>query len=140
MSSQGGAGAREVRNRILRDGPIRHTTETELQDVIEHRLRQRPRYPLSVKREHLLDDHNRIDFLAHTLLILGDAPMVLVRVGIEVKIGSALAAVTRQLERYAQFDDVDELLLVTTKAIHHRIPSELNGKPVVLCSLVEVGL
>lgn len=95
MSSQGGAGAREVRDRILRDGPIQHTTETELQDVIEHRLRRRPRYPSTVAREYRLDDRNRIDFLAHTVIIRGHAPMALVRVGIEVKIGSALAEVIR---------------------------------------------
>ena len=138
MPTQPGYAARHLRDRILADGPIRHTTEYELQDAIDRQLNSPPEWAFQASREHRLDEHNRIDFFVRSLVFGETKPFI--NVGIEVKIGSALAAVTRQLARYAEFDEIDELLLVTTKAVHHRIPAELNGKPVVLCSLVEAGL
>lgn len=125
--------ARRLRDWIL-SVPMTFTTEAELQNVLAARLDNEAGlgHPItSVLREERLDAHNRIDFLVH---------LDTTAVGVEVKIGSALAAVRRQLERYAAFDTVDELLLVTTKARHHQIPAEIGGKPVVLCSLIEVGL
>ncbi len=137
MDTPPGAAARDVRQWILGSGgPIRFTTERELQELLEHLLITDPPRAYITRREHSLDEHNRIDFLT----CVQATPTTYVRVGIEVKIHSALAVVRRQLERYAESDYIDELLLVTTKAVHHRIPPELNGKPAVLCSLVEAGL
>lgn len=49
---------------------------------------------------------------------------------VEVKIKGSLAAVTRQLHRYAQHPEVEEILLVTTKAAHTRVARLINGKRV----------
>ena len=71
--------------------------------------------------EVILAPSDRIDFL------IG-------RVGVEVKIGHPRRAILRQLERYAQSDRVDALLLVSSAPF----PSagfELKGKPVHIVSL-----
>jgi hypothetical protein len=52
------------------------------------------------------------------------------RVGVECKVDGSVAEVTRQIERYALWAELDELLLVTTKGQHLNLPRVLNGKPV----------
>lgn len=52
------------------------------------------------------------------------------RVGVECKVDGSVAEVTRQLERYALWGELDELLLVTTRGQHLSLPRLLNGKPV----------
>lgn len=79
-------------------------------------------------REVRLTARDRIDFLT------ADG------VGIEVKVAGSLAAVTRQMTRYAAHPGVHELVLVTTKAAHHAIPRTLGGVPVALHSLIGQGL
>jgi hypothetical protein len=79
------------------------------------------------RREVSLDAYSRID------LMVG-------RIGIEVKIGGSWADVVRQLTRYSKHPDIDELILVTTRTRHHHIPTELNGKPVHLVSLIGAAL
>lgn len=81
---------------------------------------------LPVEREVRLDPRNRIDFLVGG-------------VGVEAKVAGSAADVRRQLDRYARFDRVDGLVLVTTKAAH-RFPSEVRGKPLEVVSLVLAGL
>lgn len=69
---------------------------------------------------------DRIDFL------LGD-------VGLEVKVDGSRADVIRQLDRYAESDQVQHLLLVTTRAQHRAMPRELREKPLevlYLCPLL----
>lgn len=68
-----------------------------------------------VEREVRLDNRSRIDLLAG-------------RVGIEVKVAGAAAAVLRQLRRYALSDRVDGLVLVTSR-VRHQLPAVLEGKP-----------
>ena len=51
-------------------------------------------------------------------------------VAVEVKIKGSLADVTRQLHRYAQHPEVEEIVLVTTRAAHTRASRRVNGKPV----------
>ena len=107
------------------------TTEAQLQEVLAERLYAEAMLANPVTgfgREVPLDGHNRIDFLVE----LNEKTAV----GVEVKIGGSVAALTRQLERYAAFPVIDELLVITTKAQHHHIPHEIGGKPVVLCSLI----
>lgn len=60
---------------------------------------------------------DRIDFLAGS-------------VGVEVKVAGQMAAVTRQLRRYAGSPQVEALILVTNRARHRSVPGELGGKPV----------
>lgn len=79
-------------------------------------------------REVRLTPRDRIDFLT------ADG------VGIEVKVAGSLAAVTRQMTRYAAHPGVRELVLVTTRATHHAIPRNLGGVPVALYSLIGQGL
>lgn len=80
-------------------------------------------------REHRLDPHNRIDlYIPH------------LQIGIEVKIKGRTATVIAQLTRYAGFDQIRELVLVTTRSNHHHIPPELNGKPLHLVTYIEGGL
>lgn len=67
------------------------------------------------EREVRLTDAERIDFLT------------LYGVGIEVKIAGSRHAVLAQLQRYARAPQVKELLLVTTKVDHVRMPSTVGG-------------
>lgn len=74
-------------------------------------------------REARLSARDRIDF------VIGD-------LGVEVKVDGSLAAVTRQLHRYAQVEELAGVLLVTTRAAHLAVPRELNGKPIVVARLL----
>lgn len=101
------------------------SSEAELQDAIESVL-ERERFVFD--REVRLSPRDRIDF------------MVEGGIGIEVKVAGSLAALTRQLHRYAQHEAVKGIIVVTTTARHCGIPRELNGKPVRLVSLLGVAL
>lgn len=124
------AAARRLRDWVL-SRAISFTTEKELQEALAARLWPEALLGAPItgySRELRLDERNRIDFLVE----INET----IRVGVEVKIGGSLAALVRQLERYAKFPQIDQLLVITTKAQHHHIPTEINGKPVVLCSLI----
>ncbi len=79
-----------------------------------------------VQREVRLSPRDRIDLLAG-------------RVGIEVKVDGGTAAVLRQLTRYAQSGQVDELILLTSRA-RHQMPAQIDGIPVRVVSLITGGL
>lgn len=65
-----------------------------------------------------LDEHSRIDFLEEA------------GIGIELKVAGSRADVIRQLHRYASFDSVSGLVLVTTRRMHLvDFPVALRGKP-----------
>lgn len=138
MTAAGDA-ARALRDWILAER-MSFTTEADLQAAIWDRmLRERAFSPMLVAtREWILDKRNRVDFLVD--MEPGTIARWSTAVAVEVKIAGSLKNVRRQLERYAAHPEVHEVLLVTTKASHHHIPTELNGKPVVLCTLVEAGL
>lgn len=70
-----------------------------------------------------LGPHDRIDFMVG-------------RVGIECKVGGGLSDLTRQLWRYAEHEDLDELLVVTTRQAHLSAPTRLYGKPVLVHALL----
>lgn len=78
-------------------------------------------------------------WIAHREVRLSDGfsriDLLLVRVGIEVKIDGTWRAVTTQLLRYARCDEIDHLILVTTRASHRLVPSTLNAKPVTVVVL-----
>lgn len=67
-------------------------------------------------REAQLGPRERIDFLVGPI-------------GIEVKIQGSASEVMRQLLRYAEYADVQVLILVTTRS-QIVVPSELGGKPI----------
>lgn len=64
-------------------------------------------------REYRLDDNNIIDFLVGQL-------------GIEVKINAQRRAIYKQCERYCEFDQIKQLLLVTNRSMG--FPEQINGK------------
>lgn len=77
------------------------------------------------KREFRLDAHNVVDFLIPE----GDEHLAL-----EMKMYHARRAdIRRQLERYAGFERISALLLVTNRAI--ALPPALRGKPCCVASL-----
>lgn len=106
--------ARQVRD-VLARYRLPVSVERAMQDAVESALRAEG---LAFKRE-VKRDADRIDFLVGT-------------VGVELKVQGAPTEVIRQLKRYALWGDVTELLLVTTRGHHLAIPSELNGKPVLV--------
>lgn len=69
------------------------------------------------EREVSLSPKDRIDFVVH-------------KVGIEVKTAFSPKAVVEQLIRYAKHEEIDALVLVTTRAQHRVIPGTLLGKVV----------
>ncbi|MBQ3423660.1 MAG: hypothetical protein IJH38_00470 [Clostridia bacterium] len=76
---------------------------------------------IEYQHEYRLGPRRRIDFRAG-------------RVGIEVKKGRpASAALTRQLRRYLESDDLDGVVVVTQQRV--ALPERICGKPVALLSL-----
>ena len=106
---------------LLRPFSASTATERELQDAIEEKLSS---VDASFVREHSFGPKNRIDFF------FPDSG-----VGLEIKIKGTLASVTRQLFRYAEQEEVTELVLCTTLRRHRRLPSTLAGKPLDLVCL-----
>lgn len=92
-------------------------------------------YP--VRREVVLDGTSRID-----LMVVQDAESeewVPPGIGIEVKVAGRSASVLKQLERYARFDQVTGLILVTSRRRTHgqmRSLSEIDGKPFLVVDLL----
>jgi hypothetical protein len=95
---------------------FRYSSEDQLQEGLAGALAAAG---IVAEREVRLGPRDRIDLLAG-------------RVGIEVKVKGAASDVARQLARYASSDRVDELVLVTTRSSHWRVPRTVNGKPVVV--------
>lgn len=110
---------------LLSEAHLQFITEDDLQQAIKERLDNAEVYP---EREvHLSDGQSRIDLLAG-------------RTGIEVKLEGSWANVIRQLTRYAKCPEIESLVLVTTRAKHHKLPDQLCGKPLHLVSLIGAGL
>ena len=94
--------------------------EKSCQAEIQERLRKAD---IPFQREARLDNSAIIDFL-----LTGD------NTGIEVKLkGYSRAAILRQIERYAQFDRISSIILVSGIAI--RLPDRINNKPATLVSI-----
>ena len=78
--------------------------------------------------EHRLNPKDRVDFL------VAEAIVVECKTN-DSRGGSGLAAVTRQLWRYAKSNDVKALILITTRAKHRGLPGEILGKPLYVVYL-----
>lgn len=61
-------------------------------------------------------------------------------VGIEVKVGGSLAAVTRQLFRYAESDRIGSLVLVSSRTFHNSMPYQMNGKQLRCVGMIASAL
>lgn len=101
--------------KALRAYSFTFTTEGELQRGIAAALAAAG---IDHQREVNLGDSSRIDFMVG-------------RVGVEVKINGTPADLIRQVHRYAQFDELDEILVVTSRMkLAFSLPKALNGKRV----------
>ncbi|WP_213816257.1 hypothetical protein [Glaciihabitans sp. dw_435] len=85
----------------------------------------------------LSDDISRIDMMLSTA---DDHGLPALDLGIEVKIKGSAADVLRQLTRYAKCPEIRELVLITTKAVHTKLPHEILGKTLTIVPLLEGGL
>lgn len=98
---------------------FRYVSEAELQEGLAQVLAASG---FGFSREHALSRADRIDFLVGT-------------VGLEVKIDGGLSEVTRQVHRYLKYAELEGLVLVTTRAMHQRLPTTILGKPVGIAYL-----
>ncbi len=64
----------------------------------------------------------------------------LARIGIETKTQGSPSAVLEQMMGYARHDEVDALVIVTSRIRLGRVPAALNGKPVYSVPLWANGL
>ena len=80
------------------------------------------------EREHYLDEAKKsiIDF------------MVAGGIGIEVKLKCNKRAIYKQLLRYSEFEQIQQLVLVT--GTNTGLPKELNGKPVYILNISRAWL
>ena len=90
--------------------------EYDLQDAVAQLLGAAH----NVEREARLSSTDRIDFLVkhHEGTV-----------GVEIKVGGSRAEVLRQLARYADYEGISSLILVTNKSRHRAMPKALRGKP-----------
>ncbi len=109
----------------LRGYRFNFSNEADLQDGIEEVLTAKG---CSFERECALEGAGVIDFL-----LAGG-------IGIEIKIKGSPVLVTRQLLRYAECEDVKELVLVTARSRLGDLPDTLRGKRVTVVSLWEQAL
>lgn len=97
------------------------TSEEDLQRGISEALE---RAGIAHEREVRLTPRDRIDFMVGAI-------------GVEVKIGGGISALTRQLLRYAQVERVAELVVVSTRLqLSLQVPRDLNGKPVSVVTII----
>lgn len=97
---------------VLRRSRFRFGTELSLQNDLESLLQE---LEVPHVRERRLGS-GAIDFLAG-------------EIGLECKVDGSAGVVLRQLLRYAGFDEVKVIVLVTSRSTHRWEVSELNGKP-----------
>lgn len=114
--------AREIFD-LLRNKRFMLSNEKSVQADIEKLFKS---LSVSHKREHILDENNIIDFLMDN------------GVGIEVKIKGQKRAMYKQCERYAQFEDIKQLILLTS--VSTGMPQEINNKPIHVLNLSRAWL
>jgi hypothetical protein len=107
--------------RLIGSVHFRFNDEKHLQNALEVVF---GREHVLFSREHRLSPDDRPDFF-----------LPYSSIAVEVKISGAISKILRQLERYAQHDDVKGILLVTTR-LQHQVPEELNGKPVMAATIL----
>ncbi len=116
---------------LLRSVRLPQANERELQEAIAELLDDTQ---ITYKREVRLCDEDRIDFMLRAIAMEVvtdvDDPGEDHEIGVEVKLDGTLPQLIRQLDRYAQHDSVQGLLVVVARSRHLAIPKKLNGKPV----------
>lgn len=104
----------------MRHNVLSFSTERALHNAIEEILSQSG---FRAVHEYSLDRKNRIDFFIPEYGI-----------GIEAKVNGSIADIERQLARYAEFERVREIVVVTTRLFKY--PDTLCGKPIISCKLL----
>lgn len=104
--------------KILRSSKIKHSTESEMQDDIERLL---SKSGIEYQREFRFSPKDRVDFLVEGIAI-------------ECKTAGNPMRVHRQIERYAKYDEVKSIILITSKFM--KVKPEINGKP---ASVIHAG-
>lgn len=123
----------EIANTV-RGFRFRYVSEDQLQEALAAALTSAG---FSVEREVRLDSRNRVD-----LVVMRPAFGERVeRIGVEVKIDGSAADVARQCARYLASDEIDGLVLVTSRVGHVKV-DEVAGreKPLAIVTLAEAGL
>lgn len=95
-------------------------SEKDLQDGIAKVLEQSG---IAFQREVSLSKADRPDFMVGA-------------VAIEVKVQGSLAALLRQISRYAKHEGLEEIIVVGTPHWLPRVPAELGGKPITSLRLL----
>jgi hypothetical protein len=108
---------------LLERAPHKTGSEAEFQATTEVALTTAG---VEFQREVRINAQDRLDFLVG-------------RIAIELKISGFPNEVSRQLQRYAQHADIDEIILLTSKTTLCRMPQQLSGKPIHV-ALVQRGL
>jgi hypothetical protein len=98
---------------VLGSNGYRFSCEDELQQAIASVLTD---CSIHFDREHQME-MDRLDFRVGN-------------VAVEIKVAGSVTEVIRQLHRYSQSQEIEALLLVTSKSRHRTIPREMNGKRV----------
>lgn len=124
MSEQVAAMHCIVITKLLQRHRFRYGSEKELQDGVEHILRQ---CKFSFGREVPVEG-GIIDFIVR----MADGS----RIGLELKIKGSPTAVLQQLGRYSANSDLSAIILVTARLQLSNLPKSLNGIPLVACPLV----
>lgn len=107
---------------LLKQYNFNYTNESELQDGINEVFGTLEDAFIS---EHIISKADRIDFY-------WPGPQI----GVEVKIKHSLSALTRQVHRYVQHESIRGILVVSGKIRLNEMPHIINGKPVLIHSLV----
>lgn len=98
---------------VLRSTSFSWATEDDLQRGVHAALTERGMQP---RREVRFGPQNRID-------------LVVDRVGIEIKVAGTIGNLTRQVIRYAGVDDLDAIVVVTSRAgFATGLPVSVAGK------------
>lgn len=108
---------------------FRYASEARLQEGLAVALTQAG---YNVRREVRLDARSRVDLIV-------EPHRRLERVGVEVKVAGSRASVLRQVTRYLQSDEIDALVLVTSR-VRHTFAPIVAGKPLVVVQLAGAGL
>lgn len=112
MSDRAGIATPEAVIAAIQGNAYRFTSERDLQDGIGIAL-----FKMYPSREHVLGPTDRPDFFIDGIAI-------------EVKPEGSLSALTRQVHRYAGYDEVRAVVVVTSRHRLAQLPPEMNGKPV----------
>jgi hypothetical protein len=109
----------------IRSCRFRYASEDQLQQGLEEALLA---HGFAVEREVRLDGRNRIDLMVDRAI------------GVEVKVAGTAEQLRRQAARYVRFDEVEGLVIVTSRVRHLAASLRLNGKPIEVVCLAGAGL